>query len=175
MITVREGQLEYHFDAQWTVSKYDEWPFYREHFEKACGGNKAVDVVAHDPSDTLWLVELKDYRVHPRTKTLDLSEEVALKVRDSVAGIFAASKWQSHHAHLEDARKHLLAKKVRVVLHLEQPASHSRLFPRKFDLAKLQQRMKQLVKSVDAHPAVVELASFNALPWTATSAPGTST
>lgn len=172
MTTLREGALEYVFEESWIASKYDEWPFYREHFESALGGNKAVDVVAHDTKGTLWLIEIKDYRQFRRTKTIDLCEEVAVKVRDSLAGIFAAATWHSEHPHLADAQKHLSAKKVRVVLHLEQPGHHTKLFPRAFNRTKLQQRLKQLVNAVDPHPLVVELASFATLPWSAVNTSG---
>jgi hypothetical protein len=128
--TLREGNLEHRFDSGWTASKYDEWPFYRKHFDGAFGGNKAVDFVAQDSSETLWLVELKDYRVCPRTKSLELAEEIAVKVRDSLAGLFAAAVWHSDHAHRADAQRHLRARSFRIVLHLEQLERHSKLFPR---------------------------------------------
>lgn len=159
MTILREGNLEYRFEEGWLASKYDEWPFYREHFQGALGGNKAVDFVAQDPSETLWLVEVKDYRVHPRTKTIDIVDEVAMKVRDSLAGIVAAAKWHSQHARQEDARRHLAAKRLRVVLHLEQPKAHSKMFPRKYGIPNLQQKLKSCVKVVDPHPLVVELDS----------------
>lgn len=171
MITLREGNLEHHFEDGWLASKYDEWPFYTEHFQGALGGNKAVDFVAQDPSDTLWLVELKDYRVHPRTKTIDIVDEVAVKVRDSLAGILAAARWHSDHVRQADARRHIGAKRLRVVLHLEQPKAHSKLFARKYDISRLQQKLKSIVKVVDAHPLVVELGCTD-LPWTISAAAG---
>ena len=169
MTALREGRLEHRFDDTWTVSKYDEWPFYLGHFQSQCGTNKGIDFVARDPADALWLIELKDYRVHPRTKFIELAEEVAMKVRDSLAGIVAAAKWHSHHAHLAEATDHLEAKKLRVVLHLEQPPHHSKMSPRKFALANVQQKLKQLVRAVDAHPVVMELATMGGVPWTAMS------
>lgn len=166
MSTLREGNLEHRFEHGWLASKYDEWPFYQEHFKDALGGNKAVDFVAHDlAAGTLWLVELKDYRLHPRTKVVGLAEETAAKVRDSLAGLVAAATWHSDHARLADARHHLGARKLRVVLQLEQPARPSKLFPRQHELATLQQRLKQLVKVVDAHPLVVDLDTVSRLPW----------
>lgn len=172
MTTLREGNLEHRFDSSWTASKYDEWPFYRKHFDGAFGGNKAVDFVAQDSSETLWLVELKDYRVYPRTKSLELAEEIAVKVRDSLAGLFAAAVWHSDHAHRADAQRHLRARSFRIVLHLEQPERHSKLFPRLYDLSRLQEKLKQLVKVVDAHPRVVELGTSACLPWSVASVPG---
>jgi hypothetical protein len=63
----------------------------------------------------------------------------------------------------------LKAKKLRVVLHLEQAALHSPLSPRKFALANVQQKLKQLVRAVDAHPVVMELATMGGVSWTAVS------
>jgi len=166
MTVLREGSIEYVFDDSWTVSKYDQWPFYRKHFVTAFGGAKAVDVMAQDPDDTLWLVEIKDYSSHDRTKRLDLCDEISIKVRDSLAGVVAAAKWHSHHPNLIDARKHLSAKKLRVVLHIEQPPNHNSVLPRGFNTAKLRQRIHQSMRSVDPHPIVVDLASFK-LPWQA--------
>jgi hypothetical protein len=165
VITLQEGAIEYRFGEGWRASAYDRWSFFLRHFQSSCGGNKGVDFVAHDTNDTLWLIELKDFRAHPRTKPIELPEEVAVKVRDSMAGIFAAAKWHSDHEHLEDARKHLSAKKVRVVLHLEQPETHSKLFPRVFKLADVQQKLKQLIRAIDAHPRVVEALSLEGMPW----------
>ena len=166
MKKLREGSIEYVFDDSWTVSKYDEWPFYRNHFVNAFGGTRAIDVVAQDPTDTLWLVEIKDYSSHPRTKPFDLCHEISMKVRDSLAGFVAAAKWHSHHPHLVDAQKHLSAKKLRVVLHLEMPSHPSRLFACGIDSHDLWHRIHQSVKSVDPHPIIVDLASF-ILPWQA--------
>jgi hypothetical protein len=170
MIPIRDGKLEHRFDDTWVVSKFDEWPFYLTHFQSQCAVNKAVDVTARDPRGWLWLVELKDYRVYPRTKSIDLVDEVAIKVRDSLACILAAAKWHSQHAHLQEARDHLTATKLRVVLHVEQPAQHSKLFPRIYDLANLQQKLKQLLKAVDPHPVVMELATGR-VPWNVVSVP----
>ncbi len=169
MTILPEGKLEHRFPLDWVASQYDRWPFYRDHFKGACGGNKAVDFLAQDPESTLWLIELKDYRVHPRKKQIEVADEVALKVRDTLAGLVAAAKWPSHHAHAEQAQRHLDAKRLRVVLHLEQPRSSSKMFPREHDLSRLQQKLKQLVKVVDAHPLVVELASAGVLPWAVSS------
>lgn len=165
MTSLREGGLEHRFESGWIASKYDEWTFYRSHFKDSCCGNKAVDFLAQDPQGTLWLVELKDYRVHPRTKPIDVVDEVALKVRDSLAGLFAAATWPSHHDRAPDARRHLGAKRIRIVLHYEQPRIHSKVFPRTHDLSRLQQKLKQLVRVVDAHPLVVDLGSAAVLPW----------
>ncbi|MDR3569923.1 MAG: DUF559 domain-containing protein [Syntrophobacteraceae bacterium] len=48
----------------------------------------------------------------------------------------------------------LRSKSIRVVLHLEQPTRNSKLFPRAIDPAAIQQKLKQLLKAIDAHPKV---------------------
>ena len=175
MKALREGWFEHRFDDTWTVSKYDEWPFYIDHFQSQCGANKAVDFVARDPAEALWLVELKDYRAYPRTKAIELADEVAMKVRDSLAGIVAAAKWHSDHAHRAEATDHLKARRLRVVLHLEPPPHHSKLSPGRALLANVQQKLKQLVRAVDAHPLVLNLATLGGVrggrgvPWQAVS------
>jgi len=167
MTRLVEGQLEHTFSAGWTASKYDDWPFCRDHFVSACGGNTAVDFVALDPeAATLWLIELKDYRRHRRTKRISLQEEIAVKVRDSLAGLFAAAKHHADHAHAAEARRSLAARRIRVVLHLEQPEQTSKLFPRRYAPADVQQKLKLLVRAIDPHPVVTELGATPTLPWT---------
>ena len=55
---------------------------------------------------------------------------------------------------------------LRVVLHLEQPAKHSKLFPRAIDPADIQQKLRKLVKAIDPHPLVTEKATCpDRVPW----------
>ena len=178
MPRLTEGNLACDFPPAWEATKYDEWAFFRNQFSNCCNdaqssrrelrGSQAVDFLALDPSRTLWLIELKDYRHHRRTKPEKIWTEVAIKARDTLAGLFAANVEIGHDDH-PFANRSLACTKLRVVLHLEQPATHSRLFPRIFDPADVQQKLKQLVKPIDAHPRVVELQNMAQVPWTATS------
>lgn len=151
-----EGELIFTFPTD--ASKYDEWSHYRNQFINTCQGAKAVDLVFLDTADQTicWLIEVKDYRVHARTKPIDLAEEIAMKVRDTLAGLLSA-KW---HATNSDerryARKLTQATKVRVVLHLEQPAKTSRLRPRAIEPDKVLQKLKSLIKAIDPHPLVID-------------------
>lgn len=155
---LQEGDLAFVFPGDWEVSQYDAWSFYRNRFKDCCSGCKAVDFVAilARNSKELWLVEVKDYRRHPRTKAVDLPEEIALKVRDSLAGIAAASFQADDRDEKALASRALKNKKVRVAFHLEQPQKHSKLFPRAIDPSKVLQKLKALVKPIDPHPLVVE-------------------
>jgi len=173
MPRLTEEKLACDFPNDWQVTKYDDWAFYRNQFQNCCTGNKAMDFLAYNAADTtLWMVELKDYRQFPRTKDdkISLWNEVAIKARDTIAGLFAA-KVEAGHADHHFAALSVNAVKLRVVLHLEQPATHSKLFPRFYDLADVQQKIKQLVKPIDAHPCVVELNNMHRVPWAAESIP----
>ena len=118
------------------------------------------------------LIEVKDYRQFRRVKDAEIRlwDEVGIKARDTLAGIFA-TKVNGVNEEAEFAKDVLRATEIRVVLHLEQPPAHTKMFPRAYDLAILQQRLKQIVKPIDAHPLVVELATINRVPWRARSIP----
>ena len=180
MLRLTERKLACDFPPNWEATKYDDWAFYRNQFSNCCNdgqsstptlrGSRAVDILAIAPDRTLWLIELKDYRRHRRTKPEGIWTEVALKARDTLAGLFAA-KVHGGHPDQPFAGRSLGCLRLRVVLHLEQPKTSSALFPRAFDLADVQQKLKQLVKAIDAHPRVVELQNMAHLPWTAVSIP----
>ncbi|BBP45284.1 hypothetical protein THMIRHAS_06570 [Thiosulfatimonas sediminis] len=162
-----EGRLTFQFsgDAD-SATKYDDWLFYRNQFNSAFGGTKAVDIVFVDASQT-WLIEVKDYRAHRRTKTIDLGEEVALKVRDTLGGLAAAKSNATDADEKRFARKALAKHRFRVVLHIEQSLKKSKLFPKAVDVSKVQLKLKQWLKALDAHPSVVDKTSLKAtMPWT---------
>jgi hypothetical protein len=165
MPNIAEGKLRFTFPDGWNVSKYDEWVHYRNHFIKVCVGVKAIDILALEPRGSCWLLEIKDYRQHVRTKTIDLAEELAEKARDTLAGLVAAQFCANDDSEKNWARQALRSRNLSVVLHLEQPIKHSKLFPRAINPATVLQRLKQLVKAIDPHPLVVEMATMRNLPW----------
>jgi len=165
---LNEGRLSFHFPEDATVSQYDEWSFYRNQFNGCFGGTKAVDFVYAD-ARTTWLIEVKDYRNHRRTKVVDLGDEVAMKVRDTLAGLVAAKCNANNQDEQQLAAKAVRAGRIRVVLHLEQPQKQSKLFPRAVDPAKLKIKLKQKLRAVDAHPAIVDQRRLPAnMNWTVT-------
>lgn len=171
MPTFTEGKLAFTFPDDWEVTKYDDWAFYRNQFNSCCGRNKAVDFLAYNARErTLWLIEVKDYRQFPRRKPDTLWDEMAVKARDTLAGIVAA-KVNGGDPEQSYSVKAIGATQLRIVLHLEQPSTPTRLFPRAFNPADVQQKLKQIVKPIDAHPRVVELMQMAGIPWTATSLP----
>jgi hypothetical protein len=168
MPSLQEGNLRLDFPPGWDAQKYDDWAFYRQHFIRSRDGLKAVDVLAWQPdARTAWLVEIKDYRLHPRTKGSDIHREVAVKVLDTLAALLPAAVHANDETERAFARKILKAKSLRVVLHLEQPGHASKLFPRAFDLADVQQKLSQVLRPVDPHPRVVETTRMGDLAWNA--------
>ncbi|MBF0495329.1 MAG: hypothetical protein HQK58_01950 [Deltaproteobacteria bacterium] len=139
---------------------------FNEPVQSVCGGAKAVDILAFAPDSCIWLIEVKDYREHPRTKPGALALEVAKKVRDSLAAIFSARMNADDPDEKEQAGVALESRSIRVVLHLEQPARHSKLFPRAIDPANVQQELTQLIKAIDAHPKVLEQGRLQGSAWT---------
>ncbi len=86
---VVEGALVFEFPDNWRVSKYDEWTYYRKHFQKLLQGQKAIDIIAVEPKNQcIRLIEIKDYRANRRLKPSDLINEVAQKVLDTLAGLW---------------------------------------------------------------------------------------
>ena len=161
MPSLREGRLVFNFpDDGSDVAKYDDWSFYRNQFQRVCRRAKAVDFVFVETART-WLIEAKDYRHQRRTKVVDLPCEVAAKIRDTLAGLAACRC----NANDEDERRiadHALSTpSIGVVLHLEQPATPSKLFPLVADRAGLTQKLKQLLKPVDPHPRIVDRHSLH--------------
>lgn len=168
MTVVAIDGLSFTFPSGWLPGKPDDWSFYRGQFSRMRNGIKATDAIVVDGSDYAWLIEVKDYRQHARTKPSCLAEEVAAKVFDTLAMMLPASLHAVDSAEKSLARKVCRASGLRVVLHLEQPAKHSRLRPRAIDPAALKMKLKSLVKPFDAHPLVVERARMAGLAWSVT-------
>jgi hypothetical protein len=163
---ITEGTLEFTFPNGWRASKADDWSFYRNQFAryfdgvrlacKKCNaevrcrecettkaiGAKAVDILAITPGSVVWLIEVKDYRRNRRTKAIDLADEVAVKVRDSLAMFAAASKNANDLVEKTDASDVGSSSTVRVVLHVEQVQTPSRLFPRAINPANVKPRLR---------------------------------
>lgn len=164
--TIAEGALTFTFAADAEASKYDDWSFYRNQFQQGCfTDNKAVDLLC-ELNRSAWLIEVKDYRAHARTKAVDLADEVAIKVRDTLAGLVAASVGANDPVERAFARRMVRSQRMRVVCHIEQPAKASRLRPRVIEPDKLKLKLRTLLKAIDAHPIVMDRSSAAAtLPW----------
>jgi len=157
--------LTFDFADTWQVGQYDNWSFYRNQITRMWNGIKALDLLAVAPDNTAWLIEVKDYRQHQRTKPTELGEEVAHKVFDTLAALIPAKNGALNLDEQQLAHAVTQARQVRVVLHLEQPAKHSKLRPRAINPADLKQKIRQLLKPIDAHPLVVSKAKPGTIQW----------
>lgn len=158
---IEEGRLTFRFPDETVASKYDDWAHYRQQFNPAFGGTKAVDLLFADEG-TGWLIEIKDYRVDCQISAAELAEVVALKVRDTLAGLVSAKLHANDPDERRVARVMLGCRKLRVVLHMEQPAKHSKLRPRAIDPAAVLKKLKGLLKAIDPHPCVVDQRTLKA-------------
>lgn len=166
MLSLQVGELTFQFPDSWQVNLFDDgWSFYRNQFQSVCGGAKAVDIFAINTESCFWMIEVKDYRQHRRTKVIKLADEVAAKVRDSLACLVAAQMNANNAEEKSQAINALRCSRLRVVLHLEQPEKHSKLFPRSIDPANVRQQLKQRIKAIDPHPLVLETARMGNVPW----------
>jgi len=97
----------------------------------------------------------------------DLMLEVALKVRDTLAmlGAAAASDTADPATAGNFARSALPPSSIRVVLHLEQPAKPSRLFPGVKLAADATHQLRQKLSCVDKRALVVDTNQENGIPW----------
>jgi hypothetical protein len=164
---ITEGNLTFDFPNGWLAEKYDGWSFYVGGFQQVCGGAKAVDILAVNSVTCCWLIEIKDYRLGCQTTALNLAEAVAQKVRDTLAGL-ATARVRATGIEQQSADAGLKCADFRAVLHLEQPATTSTLFPSPINRANVLQRLRQLIKAIDPNPQVVDMNDLQSLPWTVT-------
>lgn len=153
------------FGAGWHVCRWDDTAFVRNRFSQLGGGSKSCDLVAfEDDGDELWLIEVKDYRHHRREKASQLHDEMAAKVRDTLAALWAGQV----NASGDEQKFARLAKRksrIRAVLHVETRQT-SRLMPGKKHAADIKMALKRALKAIDPHPVVSSVGSMGCVRWT---------
>lgn len=157
MTSLTEGLLRLDFPLGWRAEKYDKTGHYIHHVQ-SLAESKAVDIVALSPAPNacIWLIEVKDYRAHPRVKDLDFFDEIASKVRDSLAGLLLAQQRpEAGTLHtLSMALSHDV--KLRVAVHLEQTHKPSKLRPAVTDRANHRMKLRQVLRAVDTKAEICE-------------------
>ena len=156
MTTISEGSLTFSFSDAHEAVKYDEWPFYRRCFQ-VIPHTKAMDIICVT-SEAVWLIEIKDYRKHNRKKQGTIEEEVAQKVRDTLAGLAAASADGGGRGLANMA---LSRHRWRVVLHIERARKAMA------NTSTLQMKLQRYLKGVDANLLVTDAEHVpKTVPWT---------
>lgn len=161
MPTIIVDRFVFDLPAGWTVLKYDDCTYYREHFN-GLASSKALDLLALAPQQSeLWMVEIKDYRGHRRANPENLFTDVARKVRDTLAGLAAARVAANDPQSLTFAADAMRAHRFRCVLLLEQPQKPSKLFPQVIDPATASTKLRRALRAVDAHPLFGNAAALS--------------
>lgn len=161
-MTINVDGLKFDFETNWQASKYDEWSYYRNQFVKQFDGIKAVDLLAISPDKITFLIEVKDY-THPDTeKPSNLPQAVANKVFDTLSALLPCSLLANDANEKAFAKRVIQSKQLCVVLHMEQPRAHRPVV----DPADILQKLKKLLRAIDAHPKVVSIQNNPLLPWT---------
>ncbi len=154
MTTISQGKPTFSFPATCQASQYDKWSFHRCQFQSVAGGCRAIDILCVH-NGVSWLIEVKDYRRHPCTKPVCIADELAIKARDTLAGLAAAAKIANDANEQQHAKTSLRSRTWRVALHLEQPPFRTRLRPKPIDTASVLQKLKsRKLKAIDAHPII---------------------
>lgn len=129
-------------------------------------GIKAVDLGAID-GNTLWLIEAKDYRVHPQPRSADLLGRVAKKVADTLSCLMAAQQNAHDRDHQRFAEKACRCSDLHVVFHLEQAQVQRRpvtTFPPKRSTLSQHQALRQLLRPIAPRARVVSTQRCYPLP-----------
>lgn len=126
----QEGRIRFEFPDGWKVLRPEKASYYTRHFQNFAGGCKEMDFILLEPINrVLWLVEVKDYTTYPRNKPQCIFEEIAEKIRDSLALLLAGSV--RDHSSNEGVRSYMdvcvIPKDIKIVLHLEQPSKPSKI------------------------------------------------
>lgn len=154
--------------AGWWIWKYDDSVFHRNQFQNFAGGSKALDAIAMSTNGELWLIELKNYTRHRRTKTMSVASEAAAKTKATLAGLAVARTKANDLGERALAHQAMACTTIRIALQLAQPIRPSRLFPKAVDPQDVRMQLRREVHAVDAHPlCVVGDFADPRLPWTA--------
>jgi hypothetical protein len=87
-----EGDLLFEFGGRWmSIVSWDRHAAYQEGIKRIDKG-KAVDIIGVCDNKLVVFIEIKDYRLHKRTKSESLWAEFELKVRNTVAGLLGAGR-----------------------------------------------------------------------------------
>lgn len=156
--------LIFAFPRGWQVSKYDNWSFYRNQFAKQGGGIKAVDALVLEPTNAVFLIEVKDYRHPGAEKPSQLPEAIAHKVLHTLAAMLPAKLYATDPIEKQLAAAILGCASLHVIVHIEQPKKHRPAV----DLADIKQKLEQLLRAVDKHPKVVCMNNMRKLAWSVT-------
>ena len=163
--TFAEGYLQFSFSDTWRVEKYDEHTDYVNKIQKL-QETKAIDFLGVHREANIFFMEVKDfrgYRIQNKTRISDgeLAREIALKVRDTIAGVIGAVRmsgepetWRPYVNAMRAREKHL-----RIVLWLEEDRNVGRP-----EATTLTEMIKKEIFWITTRVLVVNRRIFNDIP-----------
>lgn len=177
MFSIKVNSRTFEFPDEWLVMKYDDTPYYKKKFQGKTQGTSGlkptmtgVDLIATNPLGNecvMYLIESKDYRFHRRTKKKTPVAEFVEKVLDTLTGIIPTVLCSDSFINGENILREQLrvAQKLRLVYHFEQPANHSKLFPRAYDPADIQSKIRDELRIIDPLALVIDEKNQKKVPW----------
>lgn len=129
---------------------------------------KAVDFVGV-ANNELWLVEAKDFAIEPRDpEKAPLHEEFAYKVRDTLAGLVAASVAADDPNEVRLAQTALRTSRIRAVFQFWQPPHPSSAYGPMLDGADFKAKAKTMLNKFAPQPKVIcgDAQLTDGVPWT---------
>lgn len=165
----QEDRIRFEFPDAWKVLRPEKASYYTRHFQNFAGGCKEMDFILFEPANrVLWLLEVKDYTTNRRLKAQCVFEEIAEKVRDSLALLLAGSVRDdpSNGGVRSFMDFCAIPNDIKIVLHLEQPSKPSKMFPGVKIDADATQKLRAKVRAVDPH-ARVSSTSTTGMQWKA--------
>lgn len=158
----QENRIRFEFPDGWKVLRPEKASYYTRHFQNFAGGCKEMDFILFEPANrVLWLLEVKDYTSNPRTKTQCVFEEIAEKIRDSLALLLAGSvRGDSANGGVRSFMDVCaIPNDIKIALHLEQPSKPSKMFPGVKIDADATQKLRAKVRAIDPRARVSSTSS----------------
>ncbi|MEY4243342.1 MAG: hypothetical protein RLZZ245_927 [Verrucomicrobiota bacterium] len=165
----QEDRIRFEFPDGWEVLRPEKASYYTRRFQSFAGGCKEMDFILFDPVNrVLWFLEVKDYTTNPRIKKQCVFEEIAEKIRDSLALLLAGSVREdpSNGGVRSFMDVCAIPNAIKIVLHLEQPLKPSKMFPGVKIEADATQKLRAKVKAVDPRARVSSTSSTD-MEWRA--------
>jgi len=121
-LTYVEGDLRFEFSEGWRlIESWDRHPAYAQGIKQLENG-KAVDIIGVYDNRLIFFIEVKDYRLHERTKPESPWVEFELKVRNTAAGLLGAGRREQYAKAFAPFLEALLKPhKLTLVLWIEWP------------------------------------------------------
>lgn len=163
---IEASELCFAFEDEHIICKYDESWFYKKHFMNM-QHTQAVDIICIT-HDTVWLIEVKNYRGDKPASTECVVAHLIQQVRDTLAGLAVAqTDANSDVASRDFAMKALRKRQWKVAFHIEDLSVWTHEL-----VAGIKTKLKKRIKPIDQNVIVMDTQSRSGrVPWQVSSIP----